>query len=273
MKDQDYSDLLKNIWKPDVIFIVGCRILISPSIFEVPSKGALAVHDSLLPEYRGFAPLNWAIINGERTTGVTLFYLSDSVDEGDILIQKEVTISETESAPELYEKICKITVKAVIEGYDLISTERAQPISQRKKVGSYTCSRNPHDGLIDWTKSTKDIYNLIRALEKPYPGAFTFYLNKKLFIWRANQVKSPKKYIGRIPGRIISINRDDTVDVLTGDGILRLTLVQYADEKPVPPAKVIKSVRRSLGISPQDLIQRIETLEKEIADYKKQSGK
>ena len=269
MKDQDYSLLFKKKWKPDVIFIVGCRILIPPSVYEVPLRGTLAVHDSLLPEYRGFAPLNWAIINGEKKTGVTLFYLSERTDEGDILLQKVVPISESESAPELYEKICKTTVSIVIEGYDLIISGKASPISQKQKRGSYTCSRNPQDGLIDWAKSTKDIYNLIRALKKPYPGAFTYYLEKKLFICRAKTIKSPNIYTGRIPGRVISINKDKTIDVLTGDGIIRLTSVQYENCEPVPPSKIIKSVRSRLGINPQDLIQRIDKLEREIEELKK----
>jgi methionyl-tRNA formyltransferase len=273
MKDRDYSDLFANTWKPDVIFIVGCRILIPPAIYKIPSEGTLAVHDSLLPEYRGFAPLNWAIINGERITGVTLFYLDENIDEGDVLIQKEVSISENEGAPELYKKICKATVKTVIDGYDLIKTKKANPVTQQDREGTYTCSRNPHDGLIDWNQSTKDIYNLIRALENPFPGAFTYYLDKKLIIWQAKPVENPKKYVGRIPGRIVSINNNDTVDVLTGNGLLRISLVQYADGEPVLPSKIIKSVRSSLGISTPDLIQRIETLEKEIAEYKKQLGK
>jgi methionyl-tRNA formyltransferase len=269
MKDQDYSLLFKRKWKPDIIFIVGCRILIPPSIYEVPPHGTLAVHDSLLPEYRGFAPLNWAIINGEKNTGVTLFYLSERIDEGDILLQKVVTISESESAAELYDKICKTTVSVVIEGYELIKSGKAYPISQKQHRGSYTCSRSPQDGLIDWSKPTKDIYNLIRALEKPYPGAFTYYLEKKLVIWRAKTIKSPDTYTGRIPGKVISINKDRTVDILTGDGIIRLSLVQYENSEPVPASKIIKSVRSRLGIYSQDLIQRIEILERYIEELKK----
>jgi methionyl-tRNA formyltransferase len=273
MKDRDYADLIANTWKPDVIFIVGCRIIIPSEIYKIPPEGTLAVHDSLLPEYRGFAPLNWAIINGKSKTGVTLFYLNEKIDEGDILIQKEVPISENESAPELYEKICNATVNTVKDGYDLIKTKRVKPVSQVNKEGTYTCSRNPNDGLIDWNQSTKDIYNLIRALENPYPGAFTYYLNKKLIIWQAKPVENPKNYVGRIPGRIVSINKDNTVDVLTGNGLLNITIVQFEDGEPVLPSKIIKSIRSSLGISPQDLIQKIETLEKEIERYKKQLGK
>lgn len=269
MKDQDYSLLFKEKWKPDVIFIVGCRILIPPSVYKIPPRGSLAVHDSLLPEYRGFAPLNWAIINGENTTGVTLFYLSERTDEGDILLQKVVPISESENAPDLYEKICKTTVNAVIEGYDLIKSGNAKPVSQKHREASYTCSRSPQDGLIDWSKPTKDIHNLIRALENPYPGAFTYYLEKKLFIWRAQPKKSPDRYAGRIPGKVISINKDGTVDVLTGDGIIRLLLVQLENSESVSPSEIIKSIRSKLGINPEDLIQHIKKLENEIEKLKK----
>ena len=117
MKDRDYAALLANEWQAEAAFIVGCRVLLPQEVYEAPRLGSLAVHDSLLPEYRGFAPLNWAILNGEDHTGVTLFYLSEAMDEGDIALQHSVPSEPDETAPQVYEKVCEATVEVVLEGH------------------------------------------------------------------------------------------------------------------------------------------------------------
>ena len=117
MKDRDYAALLADEWQADVAFIVGCRVLISRAVYEAPRLGSLAVHDSLLPEYRGFAPLNWAILNGEDHTGVTLFYLSEAMDDGDIVLQQSVPIGPDETAPQVYAKVCQATIDVVLDGH------------------------------------------------------------------------------------------------------------------------------------------------------------
>ena len=266
MKDRDYAALLAEEWQADVAFIVGCRVLIPQAVYEAPHLGSLAVHDSLLPEYRGFAPLNWTILNGEDHTGVTLFYLSEAMDDGDIVLQQAVPIGQNETAPQVYEKVCQATVDVVLDGHARLLAGNAPRIPQAAGAGSYTCSRTPLDGCIDWTRSTAEIYNLIRALTQPYPGAYTYYKGRKLLLWAA-EAAPPVNYVGRIPGRVIGLSvKEGWVDVLTGDGILRLTQVQLEDEEPVVPASVIKSVRVSLGLHPVELLERIRELEARLKD-------
>ncbi len=115
LKERDYRKLIAAEIKPDVAFVVGCRILLPESIYGIPRLGTLAVHDSLLPNYRGFAPLNWAVLNGEKQTGVTLFYLDERMDGGDIVGQRAVSIPPTATAAEVYENICTQTVGLVLE--------------------------------------------------------------------------------------------------------------------------------------------------------------
>ncbi len=264
LKDRDYAALISEQIRPDVAFVVGCRILLPKSIYAIPRLGTLAVHDSLLPDYRGFAPLNWAVINGETQTGVTLFYLDERMDGGDIGGQKTVQIGAAETAAEVYERICASTVDLVLEAHGELSAGRITRLPQDYDAGSFTCSRTPDDGVIDWNGLTHDIYNRVRALTYPYPGAFTFYRGERLIVWAA-QPGDNTKYVGRIPGRVIEVSRTQGhVDVLTGDGILRLLEVELDGEGRQAAAEVIKSVKASLGFSQLQMLARIDALEQQI---------
>ena len=200
LKDKYHQQIIAENIKPDIAFVVGCRVLLPKDIYKIPSVGTFAVHDSFLPNYRGFAPLNWSILNGEDNTGVTLYCLNELMDGGDIVAQKHIPIEFEDTSPLVYEKVCEATVNIISEVYSLLSQDQLSRISQDYTIGSFTCSRTPSDGLIDWNKPTTDIYNQIRALTYPYPGAFTFLDGKHLFIWIAKPVHNPPTYKGRIPG-------------------------------------------------------------------------
>lgn len=266
MKDRDYVRLLADDLRPEVALVVGCRILIPPEICTLPPRGTLAVHDSLLPNYRGFAPLNWSIINGENRTGVTLFYLSELMDGGDIVTQKIVCIEPNDTAPMVYERICQATVEVVLEIYPLLVEGKAPRTNQDYTKGSFTCSRVPNDGLIDWSSPSSALHNQVRALTYPYPGAFSYYQGKKLIIWKAHCLDRPPYYVGRIPGRVVGISKSEGyVDVLTGDSVLRILEIQIESSKRTMAANVIKSVRDSLGLQVTDLLDRIQMLEQRLA--------
>jgi methionyl-tRNA formyltransferase len=266
MKDRDYAELISQDIKPDICFVVGCRILIPKCIYELPPLECLGVHDSLLPEYRGFAPSNWSIVNGEDQTGVTLFYLSDLMDGGDIVEQMRIPIGSDDTAPVIYERVCQATVEVLLQVYPLLERGEAPRTKQSNEAGSFTCSRTPADGWIEWNQPTHTINNQIRALTYPYPGAFTVHQGKRLWIWKAEPVQNPPRYVGRIPGRVISVSSEEGhVDVLTGDGVLRVIEVQKAGEEKVAAACVIKSVRSTLGLRMSDLLERLELLEGRLA--------
>lgn len=260
LKDRDYAAILREQIKPDIAYIVGCRILIPPELYEIPACGMLAVHDSLLPEYSGFAPLNWSILNGEEHTGVTLFYLSEAMDSGDIVYQQPVPIGPDDTAAEVYERVCQATVDVVLAAYPLLASGTAPRITQDDAKRTFTCSRSPADGQIDWSKSTQAIYNQIRALGRPYPGAYTFLGLKKVTIWAARPMDAAPRYVGRIPGRIIGRVAPE-VHVLTGDGVLRLLEVQIDGDAPAPASTVFTSVRVTLGLHMTGLLERITQLE------------
>jgi methionyl-tRNA formyltransferase len=266
MRDRDYRALLKDEWRADVVFVVGCRIIINEDVYSAPPLGMYAVHDSLIPEYRGFAPLNWAILNGESQTGVTLFAMADGMDAGDIVAQQAVPIAPHDTAPKVYEGVCSATVDVVLKVYhQLEAGEALTRTPQDYSVGSFTCSRTPNDGMIDWSWETTRIYNLVRALAFPYVGAYTFYQNRPLIIWRAEPLQDARHFVGRVAGRVVAVHREGFIDVMSGDGILRVHEVSWVDGDPVAPYTLIKSVRARLGVDVRALIERVNTLEERLA--------
>lgn len=243
---------------------VGVRILLPQDFYTAFPKGCWGVHDSLLPEYRGFAPLNWSILNDESRTGVSFFRISERMDGGEILLQREVPIGRSETAPEVYRSVCDATVHAVLDGYRMLDEGKGAPRLQDYSKGSFTCARTPADGCIDWTQSTRTIFNLIRALTFPYPGAYTHYQARRLVVVAAEEVRNPPRYIGRIPGRVVRFAPGHGVDVLTGDGLLTLTRVSTDGQTIKPAEEIIRSVKTNLGLCIEDLEQRVMELERRL---------
>jgi methionyl-tRNA formyltransferase len=206
MKDRDYVQLITKDLRPDITFIVGCRILIPREIYEYPRLGTLAIHDSLLPEYRGFAPMNWALLNGEDHVGVTLFYLNEQMDGGDIVAQKRIPIASSESVGEIADKVCEASVCLIVENLSGLERELAPRRKQDYVAGSFACARTPEDGYIDWSCPTQYITNQVRALGNPFPGAFTFYEGSRLILWKATALTNPRRYVGRVPGRVVGMS-------------------------------------------------------------------
>lgn len=243
IKDEDIS-ILREL-KPILIIVMGWRTIIPAEVLNIPERGVVAVHESLLPKYRGFAPINWAIINGEKVSGVTLFYLDEGVDSGDIVAQRKISIRSTDTGFMLYQKTKIASVEILLDYLESLKKGTAPRIKQNEKEATYTCSRIPEDGQIIWDDSTKDIYNLIRALSDPYPGAFTYYQGKKIIIQKASKVASARNFVGRTAGRVVGIG-EGWVEVLTGDGILKIEEVEI-DGRKLPASKFLNSIRGTLG--------------------------
>ncbi len=192
-KDPRTIQLIKN-YKPDLILVVSWSQIISREVINLAPKGCLGIHYSLLPERRGGAPLNWAIIDGLTKSGITLFYLDEGVDSGDIIAQEEFEITETDTPKELLDKICVLAPQLIEENIKTIERGDVKRIKQDETKVTYTPRRKPEDGLMDWSKSTEEINNFIRALAPPYPCAFTYLGNKKLIIPKAS-LKEGRLYI------------------------------------------------------------------------------
>jgi UDP-4-amino-4-deoxy-L-arabinose formyltransferase/UDP-glucuronic acid dehydrogenase (UDP-4-keto-hexauronic acid decarboxylating) len=180
--------------------------MISREIIDLPKIGAFNLHGSLLPTYRGRCPVNWVIINGEAQTGVTLHYMIDKPDAGDIVGQKAVAIELLDTAKTLYDKLCRVAKELLDELLPLIKSNQIPRRKQNLAEGSYYGGRRPEDGRIDWKKSADEIYNLIRAVTEPYPGAFALLNNdEKIIIWWAEPVVSEEAII---PGKLVITNKE-----------------------------------------------------------------
>jgi methionyl-tRNA formyltransferase len=179
---QDYESIIKN-QNLDVILVLGWYYMVPKSIRNLSKLGAWGIHASMLPNYAGGAPLVWAIINGEKETGVTLFKLNDGVDDGDIISQKSISIEDNDTILEVYEKAKYIS--AIILEEVLTNIDKIKFLPQDKSKIQVFPQRKPEDGVIDWSKNTKQIKDFIRAQSKPYPGAYTIIGDKKVVIWDA----------------------------------------------------------------------------------------
>jgi methionyl-tRNA formyltransferase len=171
---------------PETIFSFYYRRLLSRKLLEIPSLGAFNLHGSLLPYYRGRCPVNWVLVHGERETGVTLHRMVEQADSGDILAQRAVPIAFEDTARSLLQKMCGQAALMLDEVLPMIKNGTFTGIPQDVNSGSYFGGRSPEDGRIDWRWPAVRIYNLVRAVTEPYPGAFTFTgAGEKIIVWKA----------------------------------------------------------------------------------------
>jgi methionyl-tRNA formyltransferase len=167
---------------PDIFFSFYYREMLKRELLEIPWRGALNMHGSLLPKYRGRVPVNWAIINGETETGATLHYMTEKPDNGNIVAQQAVPILPNDTALQVFQKVtvaAEIALNAVLP--DLLAG-RAKAVEQDLSKGAYFGGRKPEDGIIDWSQSAQQIHNLVRAVAPPYPGATTKLMGKPVRI-------------------------------------------------------------------------------------------
>ena len=206
--------------KPDVLFSFYYRDILSAAILDIPAAGCLNLHGSLLPKYRGRVPTNWAIINGETETGVTLHHMTPGIDDGDIVAQKIVSIDADDTAQTLVIKQVAAASTMLDSCLPAIMNGSATRTPQDNKEASYFGGRKPGDGAIDWSQSAGAVHNLVRAVTRPYPGAYTFAGQRKLLIW---EVEVLDQQTDAQAGTILSVN---PLDIACGDGVVRVRFGQ-----------------------------------------------
>jgi len=225
-KDPSHPLWLKRIRElaPDVLFSFYYRQMLSDDLLALPPRGCFNLHGSLLPAYRGRAPANWAILNGETETGVTLHHIVSRPDAGDIVGQRRVPITPADDARTLNQKLAEASRVLLDQTLPLIRAGTAPRIPQDDKAASYYGKRTPADGVIDWRKPAADIVNLVRAVTRPYPGAFTYSRATKVLVWQAEAVKKAMRDVA--PGKVVSV---DPFEVACGDGAVRILFGQQGD--------------------------------------------
>lgn len=210
------------------------RNMIRPEVLELASRGALNLHGSYLPRYRGRVPVNWAVINGETETGATLHYMVEKPDAGEIVDRERVAIAFTDTAFDVFNKVTDAAVKVIRRAWPLLLAGTAPCIPMDLKAGNYCGGRKPEDGRIDWTKSAVQLYNLVRGVTHPYPGAFTHLEGQKVVVWQAWPVEGNGE-----PGRIVS---REPLLIGTGEGLLEIRSLQLEGEAEIDAAAFAQRV-------------------------------
>lgn len=210
----------------DVFVVAAFGQFLSEEILTMPRFGCVNIHASLLPAYRGAAPIQWAVINGEERTGVTVQQMAKGMDTGDILLKKEVAIATDETGESLHDKLMEAGAELIVEVLPLIERGELTPVKQEEALVSYAPKLTKEMGLLDFDKDAVSLERLIRGLNS-WPSAYTIYKGKTLKIWEA-QVLSDNQ--GKAPGEIMEAGRE-YFDVATKEGSLRVRSVQLEGKK------------------------------------------
>lgn len=214
--------------KIDILLVMACQEIIKSEILSLPKIGCIGRHLALLPKRRGRAPVAWALIQGLEKTGVTLFWLDEGIDSGDIISQKEVPIDFEDEASDLHDKLTSATVDLVDELIPKLEYGIFPRKTQDESKATYTHPRRPDMGLIDWNRESHSLYNFIRGQNHPYPGAFTYHKMDKIIVWHSKIYDDD--YGNGVPGEVLKVIDDNKYLVQTGDGVLEITIEKVNDK-------------------------------------------
>lgn len=233
-KDENFYEHIKNL-NPDVIVVVAFGQILPVSILELPRLGCINVHGSLLPKYRGAAPIQWAVINGEPVSGVTIMYMDKGIDTGDMLYKKELVLAPDETSGTLYEKMMHIGAEALKEAMPMIISGGKEREKQDEALATYAPMLSKSLGEIDFSKSAKSIDSLIRGVN-PWPMAYTYYAGQLMKVWKANVLGERSS---GLLGEIVKVDKEGIL-VQTGEGQLLIEEIQMPNKKRMLVSEYIK---------------------------------
>jgi len=228
-KDAGFLEHMRAL-KPDLGLVFAFGQLLPKELLDIPTQGFINIHPSLLPKYRGAAPIQWTLINGDEETGATILRVTPKLDDGDMLLQESTKVDPQENAVELGERLAHLGAKLAARALDLLENGQAEFTPQDEARVVWAPALTKEDGRIDWTQTTLSLHNRIRGVQ-PWPGAATRLQNKTLKIHRASPGPAETKDAG--PGQVVAAQGEDLL-VRTGDGLLRLLEVQLEGKKRMP---------------------------------------
>lgn len=240
-RDEEFVATLKEL-NPDIIVVVAFGQILPKSILDIPKFGCINVHVSLLPKYRGAAPINWVIINGEEKTGVSTMFMDEGLDTGDVILQSEFALDDEITAGELHDKMTVEGAKVLCETLDLIKEGKAPRTPQNHDEFSYAPIMDKNLGHVDFSKSAKEVHNLVRGVN-PWPSAYTNYMDKKMKVWKTKVLdeKSSKE-----PGTILKVDQDG-IKVATKDNVILISEIQMPNKKRMEVKEFIKGNTLEVG--------------------------
>ena len=242
LRSEEFSELLESIC-PDVIVVVAYGKILPKNVLDFPRFGCVNVHGSLLPEYRGAAPMQRAIIDGKKVTGITTMYMAEGIDTGDMLLKEEVAIEENDNFEDIHDKLGKCGAELIVRTLDLLETEGIERIPQDDILSNYAAKIEKADCLIDFSKDAKQVHDLIRGLS-PIPLSFTRTPDGKLLKVLESRIASEEGKLGEC-GEVISL--EDGITVACGTGSIRITRVLPEGKGRMNAADFVRGRKVSLG--------------------------
>ena len=241
LKSEDFLAELAAL-NANVQIVVAFRML-PKAVWQMPKLGTFNLHASLLPDYRGAAPINWAIINGEEKTGVSTFFIDEKIDTGAVILKSETNISETETAGELHDRLMFLGAETVVETLKLIENNQVKTTIQPAEETKTAYKLNRENCKIDFNKSSKEVYNLIRGLN-PYPSAYTLLTdNDNEYNIKIHDVTYTIEQHNFKPGKFIAAKK--TIRIATNDGFIEILSLQFPGKKKMKTAELLNGMQFS----------------------------
>jgi len=242
VKDEAFLEEVERL-APDLLVVAAFGQILPKRLLEIPPLGGINVHPSLLPKYRGAAPIQWTLMRGETVTGVTIMRLSPRMDSGEILFQRAMAIEPEDTFGTLHDKLAIFGAEMLLETLHRMKRGMLNPVSQDESLATYAPKIKKEDCLIEWQKSAQEIANLIRGLD-PKPGAYTYLEGKLLKLFRPKVIPFTAKE--NQPGTILEAKKEG-LQITTGNGILLVKEVQLEGKKRLPVAEFIKGHPNLVG--------------------------
>lgn len=231
---------------PDACIVTAYGKILPDWLLAIPRLGCINVHASLLPKYRGAAPINWAIASGESETGVTIMRMDAGMDTGPMLAKRAITIGEEETAPELSARLAQLGAVLLSETLPRIDHGEIQPKAQDNEAATYAPMLKREDGLIDWRMTAREIANRVRAFQ-PWPGSYTSFRGSKLIIWRARNVSEATSPKDIDAGTILSIDENAMTIASAGRSVMRVDEIQVEGKRRMSAREFANGARLKVG--------------------------
>lgn len=234
VKEPEFIEVLKRL-SPEIIVVAAYGHILPPAILDLPVHGCINVHASLLPKYRGAAPLHWAVINGEKETGITIMRMDEGMDTGDILLKEAVPVSDMDNVGTIHDKLAVLGARLILRGLELAEKGKLVGTPQAGEP-SYAPMLKAEDEIVKWERPARHLFNQIRGMD-PWPGARTTISGKVLKLWRAAVVDEGAA--GNIPGHVLDTDREG-ITVCAGQGLLQIKELQLQGSRRMSAADFIR---------------------------------
>ena len=239
VRDEEFVKTLR-AYNPDVMVVVAFGQIIPLSILKMPKFGCVNIHGSLLPKYRGAAPIQWAVLDGEKETGITTILMDEGIDTGDILLKKTIKIDADETSGSLFDKLMALGAKTILETLDELEKGSLTPTKQEESPTAYAKMLTKAMGLIDFTKSAKELDCFVRGMD-PWPSAYTLLSGKTLKLWKVRVVEGGGK-----AGSVIEIGKE-SFTIACGEGAIEVLEVQLEGKKRMSAGDFLKGSTLNIG--------------------------